>query len=55
MDVLTFLTQELVKVNNVVGIEILNEPSDVDGLWDFYTQALGTLRALSPEAAAFPF
>lgn len=55
MDVLTFLTQQLAKVNNVVGIEILNEPSDVDALTGFYTSALETLRGLSPEAAAFPF
>lgn len=28
IDVLMFLTQQLVAVNNVVGIELLNEPSD---------------------------
>ncbi|EIW67174.1 hypothetical protein TREMEDRAFT_22618, partial [Tremella mesenterica DSM 1558] len=48
MNALTFLTQQLVKVNNVVGIELLNEPSNVDGLTSFCKQ-------LSPEAAAFPF
>lgn len=32
MNVLTYLTQQLVKVNNVVGIEILNELSSVDSL-----------------------
>ncbi|ORY35801.1 glycoside hydrolase superfamily [Naematelia encephala] len=52
MNALTYLTQQLVKVNNVVGIEILNEPSNVDGLPAF---SLTTLRQVSPEAAAFPF
>ncbi|KAK4687805.1 hypothetical protein P7C73_g2316, partial [Tremellales sp. Uapishka_1] len=54
-NVLTYLTQQLVKVNNVVGIQILNEPSNVDGLPAFYTQMLATLRQVSPEANAFPF
>ena len=35
MNVLTYLTQQLVKVNNVVGIQILNEPSNVDSLPSF--------------------
>jgi len=42
-------------VNNVVGIELLNEPSNVDSLPSFYTNALSVLRQVSPEAAAFPF
>ncbi|WWC91833.1 uncharacterized protein L201_006780 [Kwoniella dendrophila CBS 6074] len=55
INILTYLTQQLVKVNNVVGIQILNEPSNVDGLPAFYTQVLGVLRQVSPEAAVFPF
>lgn len=35
INVLTFLAQQLVPVTNVVGIEILNEPSNVAGLPDF--------------------
>lgn len=35
MNVLSYLTQELVNVTNVVGIQILNEPSNVDELPDF--------------------
>lgn len=35
MNVLTFLTQQLVLVNNVVGIELLNEPSNDPSLPDF--------------------
>ena len=55
INALTYLTQQLVKVNNVVGIQILNEPSNVDSLPAFYSQVLGVLRQVSPEAAAFPF
>ena len=55
INVLTYLTQQLVTINNVVGIEILNEPSNVDSLPSFYTNALSTLRQVSPEAATFPF
>ena len=35
MNVLTFLIQSLVNVSNVVGIQILNEPNNVDSLPDF--------------------
>jgi len=37
IDVLTFLARELAGVNNVVGIQILNEPQYVDKLTDFCT------------------
>ncbi|KAF8575791.1 glycoside hydrolase family 5 protein [Ramaria rubella] len=53
--VLTFLTQQLALVNNVVGIQLLNEPLNVPQLTDFYTRALTTVRATSPQAATFPF
>ncbi|WWD03768.1 hypothetical protein V865_001824 [Kwoniella europaea PYCC6329] len=55
INILTYLTQQLVKVNNVVGIQILNEPSNVDGLPAFYTQVLSVLRQVSLEASVFPF
>ncbi|WRT70121.1 uncharacterized protein IL334_007115 [Kwoniella shivajii] len=55
INILTYLTQQLVKVNNVVGIQILNEPSNVDSLPSFYSQVIDVLRQVSPEAAAFPF
>ncbi|KAF7793112.1 hypothetical protein EIP86_004220 [Pleurotus ostreatoroseus] len=54
MDVLTFLMGQLGYVTNVVGIEILNEPQDVPSLPDFYTQAIDTMRSVSPIAASFP-
>ncbi|KAI9634189.1 glycoside hydrolase [Dioszegia hungarica] len=49
------LTQRLVSVTNVVGIELLNEPSNVENLEQFYYDALDVLRNISSEAAAFPF
>lgn len=52
---LTYLTQQLVNVNNVVGIELLNEPSNDPTLADVYDKFLCSLRQLSPEAAWFPF
>lgn len=55
INTLTYLVQQLVKVNNVVGIQILNEPSNVPGLPAFYTQVIDKLRQVSPEAASFPF
>ncbi|KAI0647228.1 glycoside hydrolase [Trametes meyenii] len=52
--VLTFLTEELVNVTNVVGIQILNEPQNVDSLPAFYTQAISTMRQTSSAAQSFP-
>ncbi|CDZ98740.1 glycoside hydrolase [Phaffia rhodozyma] len=52
---LTFLTEQLVNVTNVVGIQILNEPSNDGRLPDFYTRALDELRKISPAASSFPF
>lgn len=40
MAVLSFLAQELVNVTNIVGIQILNEPNNVDELPDFCTYPL---------------
>jgi glucan 1,3-beta-glucosidase len=52
---LEYLTKQLINVNNIVGIEILNEPVDDPGLIPFYEHALDRLRSLSPEAGMFPF
>ncbi|KAJ6630675.1 glycoside hydrolase superfamily [Mycena sp. CBHHK59/15] len=52
--VLTFLMQELCNVTNVVGIQILNEPTNVPTLDDFYTRAISTMRQMSNAAASFP-
>ncbi|KDR81860.1 hypothetical protein GALMADRAFT_240110 [Galerina marginata CBS 339.88] len=52
--VLTFLTKMLAPVNNVVGIQILNEPTYVPTLEDFYTRCIEAMRAASPEAKHLP-
>ncbi|KAF8597905.1 glycoside hydrolase [Ceratobasidium sp. AG-I] len=55
IDILTYLTKQLVPVSNVVGIQVLNEPNNVVSLPDFYGRVIDTLRKVSPEAAKFPF
>ena len=47
VNVLTYLSQQLVKVNNVVGIELLNEPSNVDSLPSFCESRLDHVHRLS--------
>ncbi|KAH9945964.1 glycoside hydrolase [Epithele typhae] len=54
LDVLTFLVEELVNVTNVVGIQILNEPTNDPLLPDFYSTAISTMRAVSPAAECLP-
>ncbi|KAJ2922467.1 hypothetical protein H1R20_g14635, partial [Candolleomyces eurysporus] len=54
INVLTYLTKELVHVNNIVGIEILNEPKYVGELEGFYGRAIDAMRAVDPDAAKFP-
>jgi aryl-phospho-beta-D-glucosidase BglC (GH1 family) len=53
--VLQFLTDTLIDVPNVVGIQLLNEPVNVPELWDFYNTALNSLRGSSTKAQKFPF
>ncbi|KAG8726132.1 Glucan 1,3-beta-glucosidase 3, partial [Ceratobasidium sp. 423] len=55
IEVLTYLTQQLVPVSNVVGIQILNEPQNIATLPNFYDRVIDSLRKVSPEAAHFPF
>ncbi|KAH7915012.1 glycoside hydrolase superfamily [Hygrophoropsis aurantiaca] len=52
--VLTVAMQTLGYVNNVVGIQILNEPQNVPELPDFYAKAITTMRQVSPIANSFP-
>lgn len=55
ISVLQFLTDTLIDVPNVVGIQMLNEPVNVPELWDFYNTALNSLRGSSPKAQNYPF
>ncbi|KAJ7751969.1 glycoside hydrolase superfamily [Mycena metata] len=53
IDVLTFLTEQLCNVTNVIGIQVLNEPQDDPGLVDFYKRAISEMRQV-PGAESFP-
>ncbi|KAL0947037.1 hypothetical protein HGRIS_013179 [Hohenbuehelia grisea] len=44
IDALKFLVQQFSDVNNVVGIQVLNEPQNVQTLYDFYTRAINEMR-----------
>ncbi|KAF7338392.1 Glycoside hydrolase family 5 protein [Mycena venus] len=52
--VLTFLTQQLCNVTNVVGVQILNEPHNCRELIGFYDEAISIMRKV-PGAEDFPF
>ncbi|KAF9264776.1 glycoside hydrolase family 5 protein, partial [Marasmius fiardii PR-910] len=52
--VLVHLTETLVSIPNVVGIQLLNEPNDDPLLCDFYSEAIIKMRAVSQEAKDFP-
>lgn len=45
IDILTFLTQQFTCVNNVVGIQLLNEPRNVDILPSFCTYQMNLCYA----------
>ncbi|KAJ6547445.1 glycoside hydrolase superfamily [Mycena capillaripes] len=51
--VLAFLTRQLCRVSNIVGIEILNEPLDSPELIEFYNTAISMMRQI-PYAESFP-
>lgn len=53
--VLSFLTQQLAPVSNVVGMQILNEPYPDKNLEQFYNMTISSLRTLVPEALSLPF
>ncbi|KAF8652708.1 hypothetical protein AX16_004212 [Volvariella volvacea WC 439] len=52
--VLRHLMEQLVDINNIVGIELLNEPQFDPGLNSFYQSAIESMRQSSPSAANFP-
>lgn len=53
INALVWMTQQLVKVTNVVGIQILNEPQNEDNLPDFYNSAIEAMRKVDG-AEKFP-
>ncbi|KAG8899825.1 Glucan 1,3-beta-glucosidase 3 [Tulasnella sp. 408] len=53
INALVWMTQQFVKVTNVVGIQILNEPQNEDNLPDFYNSAIEAMRKVDG-AEKFP-
>lgn len=53
-EMLTWLTHELAGVNNVVGIQLLNEPQDNPKLWSWYGETMDAMRKASPHAKNLP-
>ncbi|KAF8321394.1 glycoside hydrolase [Cantharellus anzutake] len=54
-DILAYLAKQLVNRNNVVGIQLLNEPNNDARLPDFYAKTIDALRSISPATEKFPF
>ncbi|EGG13163.1 family 5 glycoside hydrolase [Melampsora larici-populina 98AG31] len=54
-NVLTFLSERLTQVSNVIGIGLLNEPTPSASMDEFYDDLLAALRELCPLAAEFPY
>ncbi|KAF8911177.1 glycoside hydrolase family 5 protein [Gymnopilus junonius] len=54
VNVLTFLAKTFAPVNNVVGIQLLNEPQYGPTLEDFYTRAIEVIRYTSSLAGRLP-
>ncbi|PWN20541.1 glycoside hydrolase [Microstroma glucosiphilum] len=51
---LTWLAWELADVTNIIGIELLNEPSQEDGLWTWYNNTATAMRKASSYAKSLP-
>lgn len=53
-DMLLWLTQELASVNNVIGIQLLNEPHDNNKLWSWYGKTMDEMRKVNKQAENLP-
>ena len=51
---LLYLTKELAGVNNIVGIELLNEPNNNGKLWSWYGQTMDAMRKVNKYAEDLP-
>ncbi len=48
------MASEYARFENVVGLELINEPKNSGSLSSFYDQAITQVRSVSPEVAALP-
>ncbi|WFD34571.1 hypothetical protein MCUN1_001412 [Malassezia cuniculi] len=53
-EMLLWLTQEFASVNNVVGIQLLNEPQDNTKLWTWYGNTMDAMRKVNSHAESLP-
>ncbi|PWZ02928.1 glycoside hydrolase [Testicularia cyperi] len=54
IQILVAMAREYARFENVVGLELINEPKNSGKLQSFYEKAIAQIRAASPEAAALP-
>ncbi|KAK0454061.1 glycoside hydrolase superfamily [Desarmillaria tabescens] len=54
VQILVALAQEIVRFDNVVGLEVLNEPKDTNRLQSWYEEAIFALQSISPEISEIP-
>lgn len=54
IEILKAMAAEYSRFENVVGLELINEPKNSGKLQGFYDEAIGQIRSLSPEAASLP-
>lgn len=54
IDILKAMAAEYSCFENVVGLELINEPKNSGRLQGFYDEAIAQIRSVSPEAAALP-
>ncbi len=54
IEILKVMAAEYSRFENVVGLELINEPKNSGKLQGFYDEAVSQIRSVSPEAAALP-
>lgn len=54
IEILKAMAAEYSRFENVVGLELINEPKNSGKLQGFYDEAIIQIRSVSPEAAALP-
>ncbi|KAI3479829.1 hypothetical protein L1887_58076 [Cichorium endivia] len=54
IEILKAMASEYARFENVVGLELINEPKNSGSLSSFYDQAITQVRSVSPEVAALP-
>nr|CDI51074.1 related to Glucan 1,3-beta-glucosidase precursor [Melanopsichium pennsylvanicum 4] len=54
ISILQAMAAEYSRFENVVGLELINEPKNSGRLQGFYDEAISAIRSVSPEAASLP-